>query len=469
MPARNVLTRRSLKLEPLEDRCLPSTGPFTPGLLTPKSPAPAAVVHHSFTGEILPNLPATPTFSANTVPANGDVNPYGVAFVPEGFPGGGPLHPGDIVVSNFNANSNLQGTGTTIVSISPTGKQTLFFQGPKGLGLSTALGVLKDGFVVVGSVPTRDGTFHTVQQGSLLILDRFGFTVANLSNGALLDGPWDLAVNDQGNTAQVFVSDVLSGTVTRIDLRVTPFSVTVTGATQIASGFLHRGDPVALVIGPTGLAFNKSQDVLYVASTGDNAIYAIPHASTRTTDAGTGSLVYQDPKHLHGPLGLIQAPNGDLLTTNGDAINPDPKHQSEIVEFTPDGHFIAQRSVDPVAGAAFGLALGTFNNQTRFAAVDDNFNVLDVWNVGGSAETLGMAVGYGADNSSRQQQSYLPSGQTAPEAASPLPVRSDSGIVSQGGSGLQEAGPAADPRGAPDASEDLFVALAAGSVHPDGW
>ena len=51
----------------------------------------------------------------STVPANGDVNPYGVAFVPQGFQrGNGPLQPGDILVSNFNNSSNLQGTGTTL-------------------------------------------------------------------------------------------------------------------------------------------------------------------------------------------------------------------------------------------------------------------------------------------------------------------------------------------------------------------
>src|SRR5690242_17137469 len=33
----------------------------------------------------------------STVPSNGDLNPYGVAFVPKNFSsGGGPLRPGDI-------------------------------------------------------------------------------------------------------------------------------------------------------------------------------------------------------------------------------------------------------------------------------------------------------------------------------------------------------------------------------------
>jgi hypothetical protein len=55
---------------------------------------------------------------ASTVPANGDVNPYGVAVVPVTT---GELIKGHVLVSNFNNSSNLQGTGTTIVDIAPDG------------------------------------------------------------------------------------------------------------------------------------------------------------------------------------------------------------------------------------------------------------------------------------------------------------------------------------------------------------
>ncbi|PMX31184.1 hypothetical protein C1Y20_33970, partial [Pseudomonas sp. FW301-21B01] len=86
---------------------------------------------------------------------------YGAAFVPDGFPSFGTIAAGDLLVSNFNNAQNLQGTGTTIVKIVPNDKPVTFFGGAPGLGLSTALGVLKGGFVLVGSVPTTDGTFKT--------------------------------------------------------------------------------------------------------------------------------------------------------------------------------------------------------------------------------------------------------------------------------------------------------------------
>lgn len=311
----------------------------------------------------------------STVPSNGDVNPYGVAFVPADR---GMLKKGNILVSNFNNNSNLQGTGTTIVQIDSQGALSLFFQG-SNLGLTTALGVLPDDVVAVGNVPTTDGTSNTVMQGSLLLIDSSGTMIDNLTSATLLDGPWDLAVHNRGHKSSIFVSNVLSGTVTRIDLTVKKGKPTVGAMTQIASGYTHRTDPAALVIGPTGLVFDENKHVLYVASTGDNEIFSIANPETTKTDNGMGTLVYSDPAHLHGPLGMVMAPNGDLLATQGDAVNPDPAHNSEIVEFTPAGHFVTELQVDPAAGAAFGMAISKGPHGVKFAAVDDGTNTLEIF------------------------------------------------------------------------------------------
>jgi hypothetical protein len=337
-------------------------------------------------GPLIPSLSAVPQMSVSTVPSNGDMNPYGVAFVPQGFPKDGLLEPGDILVSNFNNSGNAQGTGTTIVKISSGGVQSLFFQGATGLGLTTALGVLKQGFVLVGNLPSTgtctDPGHQGVGQGSLLILDRHGNVVETLTDATLLDGPWDLTVRDHGNEAQVFVSSVLNGVVTRVDLSLDGKGglPVVRGMTQIGSGYAFACNGGALVVGPTGLALDQDHDLLYVASTADNAIYGIDNAGSIGTHSGKGSLVYQDNNHLRGPVGLLLAPNGDLITTNGDAFNVDPTQQSEMVEFTPSGHFVAQRSVDSAAaGAAFGLAVSSGGDTIRFAAVDDNLNKLDIW------------------------------------------------------------------------------------------
>ena len=318
----------------------------------------------------------------STVPSNGDLNPYGVAFVPDGFPGG-TLSSGDILVSNFNNSQNQQGTGSTIVRVKPDGTTSLFFQGTPPLGLTTALGMLKSGFVLVGNLPTNAGTLIPGEAGSILVINRQGKQIGTLSDPNLLDGPWDLTILDQGNSAKVFVSNVLNGTVTRIDLAVRGSALGVTNKLTIAFGYAFRTDPAALVVGPTGLAYDAVGDILYVASTGDNQIFKILHAGATNMSVSKGTVVYQDNAHLRGPLALAFAPNGHLVTSNGDAVNPPPATPpplpSQLVEFTINGQFIGQLSVDPGPGAAFGLAFGQATNaMVRFAAVNDAINTIDV-------------------------------------------------------------------------------------------
>jgi DNA-binding beta-propeller fold protein YncE len=318
---------------------------------------------------------------SSTIPANGDLNPYGVAFVPAHFPQGGVIAAGDVLVSNFNSSANVQGTGTTIVQLSPQGPLYLpgtavtFFTSNLP-GLSTALGVLRGGLVIVGNVPTTDGTFATIGQGALQVIDGHGLLVQTLTDPNLLDGPWDLAVDDHGDQAHIFVSNVLNGTVSRLDVAVGPKGLTSVKMTAIASGYPHVPNAGAVILGPTGLAFDPGSDTLYVASTADNTIYAVPHASSRTSPATLGAIVFADP-HLRGPLALRFAPNGHLLTANGDAVNSDVLHPSEIVEFTKGGQFVREYTVDLSQGGAFGLDTqnaGPFN----YAVIDDVTNSLSV-------------------------------------------------------------------------------------------
>jgi hypothetical protein len=323
----------------------------------------------------------------STVPPNGDLNPYGVAFVPQGFQSGnGPLQPGDILVSNFNNSDNLQGTGTTIVRVSTTGAVSTFFAGPPhppgttGLGLSTALAVLRNGFIIVGNVPSTDGTSRTAMPGSLLVIDNAGNLVSTIS-GPNIKGPWDMTVLDEGNQAIAFVSNVLAGTVLRLNLNVTTSGVTVVNQTVIASAYQHRGDPAAFEVGPTGLVYNPNLDVLYVAATADNAVFAVQNAATRVRSGGKGTVIYSDAVHLHGALGMAQAPDGHLLVSNNDTINPDANQPSEIVEFTIQGQFVKQLNVDPAQGGSFGLAVNVNGGTASFAAVDDNTATLTIWQI----------------------------------------------------------------------------------------
>lgn len=321
--------------------------------------------------------------NSSTVPSNGDLNPYGVAFVPAGFPAGGLIASGDVLIANFNSSANIQGTGTTITQFTPTGAIALpkaaatFFTSALP-GLSTALGVLKGGFVLVGNVPTTDGTAATIGQGAIQVIDRRGNVVQTWTDPTLLDGPWDLTVEDHGTWAQVFVSSVLNGIVSRFDIAVTGQGVTILKQTQVAGGYTHVPNPGAVVLGPTGLAFDGETDTLYVASTADNTIYAVHNAGRRSDGVGPGAIVFSDP-HLRGPLALRFAPNEHLLTANGDAINGDPLHPSEIVEFTKSGHFVRAYNVDPAQGGAFGIDTVLHGGAFNYAVVDDNTNSISVY------------------------------------------------------------------------------------------
>ncbi len=321
--------------------------------------------------------------SVSTVTQNGDVNPYGVFFVPTTVMASAGLKAGDILVSNFNNSNNLQGLGTSILHVNAAGQPSTFFIGSSARsGLTAALGVLTNGWVIVGNLPTLDGTAATVQPGAISVLDSFGNFLGNVGTVASVNGPWGMAVFDQGSNgtgkATVFVSNVLSGAISRFTFSYTPTNL---GAVVniLSTGFNHRTDPAAIVLGPSGLVYDAANDTLYVASSTDNAVYAIPTA-TAATALVTPKLLFQDATHLHGPLDLSILPNGHFLIANSDGSNVDPNQPSELVEYTQTGEFVGQMPIDPNNGGAFGLATtnigwGTF----RLAAVDDNTNSLNIW------------------------------------------------------------------------------------------
>ncbi len=336
----------------------------------------AVMANAQFSG---PSFLPSPVQIYSTVPANGDVNPYGVAFVPTA--NASPLlNPGDLLVSNFNSALNLQGTGTTIVRI-PAGGGTpsLFFQSDQAhRGLTTALAVLREGFVMVGSLPTADGTCATVSPGSLLVVSAVGQLAQVLTDGNI-SGPWDMTVYNPGNgKIAAFVSNAITGNVVRLDLALQGGQVRIVNSTVIGS-YQHRCDPVALFAAPTGLVYDANKDVLYVSSTADNAVFAISQARERNSDAGSGTMIYTDQQHLHGALAMTIAPNGHLLVSNSDVINQDQNQPSEIVEFTTNGQFVKQLSVDPNLGGSFGLNVSQGQFNTKFAAVDDDQNTISIW------------------------------------------------------------------------------------------
>jgi hypothetical protein len=154
--------------------------------------------------------------------------------------------------------------------------------------------------------------------------------------------------------------------------------VQIVNSTVIGS-YQHRCDPAALFAAPTGLVYDANKDVLYVSSSADNAVFAISQALERNSGAGNGTLIYSDQQHLHGALAMTMAPDGHLLVSNSDVVNQDQNQPSEIVEFSVAGQFVKQLSVDPNLGGSFGLNVSQGQFNTKFAAVDDDQNMINIW------------------------------------------------------------------------------------------
>jgi hypothetical protein len=335
----------------------------------------------------------------STVTDNGDLNPYAVVIAPASA---GKIRQGDVLVDNFNNQSNLQGTGTTIIDYSPTtNKATLFAklpqnlaQCPGGVGLTTAMTMLKSGWVIVGSTPSTDGTTKTKGQGCLIVLDTSG-QVAAVWTGPNINGPWgNMAVIDNGSTATLFVSmagfdigspdvtDPATGdpvivkqaTVLRINLTIPQSGPpTIASQTVIASGFGARGDKDVFMIGPTGIALAPDGKTLYVSDAVDNQIVAIADAPTRRDNAGTGRLVTKDGL-LKRPLALAITLEGHLLACNaknGQLVEVDPIGRKQLYAQWIDTN---PAQTPPGNGDLFGIAMTS--DGKGFYYVEDDVNTL---------------------------------------------------------------------------------------------
>ena len=352
---------------------------------------------------VLPPLTMN-TVVASTVPGNGDINPYGIVRVKRST---GRLVAGNLLISNFNAASNFQGTGTTIVQVAPDGTMTLFAgidagnlpgSCPGGVGLTTALAVLQSGWVIVGSLPTADGTAATAQAGCLIVLDNMGNAVETFSGG-LINGPWDMTALDGDRHAMLFVTNVLNGTVAangavvnggtvlRLNLRVSASEMPrLEAITVIGSGFAEHSDPSALVVGPTGVGLrsdcgsaddcaeqgdDEGGSTLYVADTVNSRVAAIGNPLGRTHSAGMGHTLSAGGT-LNAPLGLVVTPGGEILTVNGG--------DGFITEISPGGKQVAHAQLQSggapaVAGTLFGLV---FVPKQCLYYVDDGANMLNL-------------------------------------------------------------------------------------------
>ena len=378
MRSAHSATRSSLKILLAAELALAGSGGIA-----------AASTVRSTSGQAFLLTLGKPRQVGSTVPSNGDVNPYGVAVVPETV---GKLARGDALVSNFNDKANVQGTGTTIMEVSPSGTVGMFANVGSlraaeacagGIGLTTALSILPGGWVVVGSLPTSAGGALPSENpaGCLLVLSSTGQVAETWSN-ANINGPWDMTAVTTRSGADLFVSNALSRpkglnktppvglcTVVRLDVSIASGHLPrINSSTVIASNLVWRANKAALIQAPTGVAL-AANGTLYVAETVNSHITRIANAITRTTAVKDGTSTLSSGGWLNGPLGLVLAPNGDVIAMNGNDGN--------AVEIDPAGRQVAKVTlVDHGAGDLFGAAIQAAGHGLLF--VNDGTNAIDV-------------------------------------------------------------------------------------------
>ena len=329
----------------------------------------------------------------NTVPDNGDQNPYAIFVAPVTS---GTVKEGDVLVDNFNNAANLQGTGSTIVDYHPDTKQMTLFatiprdlkECPGGVGLSTAMTMLKSGWVIVGSTPSNDGTTNTKGAGCMIVLDNTG-KIAKVISSPNINDPWgNMAVVDNGDHATLFVSNAGFGvggadgnppvfkqaTVLRLDLDIPSGQAPVVKSeTVVASGFGAQADKGVFLVGPTGLALSADNKLLYISDAIGNRINVIEDPLTRDTSAGVGRQLTADGL-LHRPLAMITTPQGHLLVTNalnGQVVEIDPVAAKQLYARWIDTD---KAQTPPGNGDLFGIALTPAGD--GFYYVQDDVNTL---------------------------------------------------------------------------------------------
>lgn len=320
---------------------------------------------------ILKQLKKQVVIGSTIDPKLGQLNPYGLTVAPST---NGDFTKGDLVVCNFNAKSNVQGTGYTIVALHPKpGSKPRLVSDSKTLKGCDSLALGPSDDIWAAAFSANDNP----------VLSATGKLEVNIK-GAPFDHPWGQVFAQSGSSAAFYATDAGNGDLIRINLTKT-FTYDV-----IAKGFaVNHGKPGS-IFAPSGLTYDSNGDILYVVDGTNNTIVALSNVSTmpaggvivekggrtfKGADAKDARLVFAGSP-LNGPISATLLPNENLVVGN----TGNPSGQNLMVELTPSGKVLDVRNVDKGAsGSLFGIvATGTNDADTKVYFNDDNDNNLQV-------------------------------------------------------------------------------------------
>jgi hypothetical protein len=301
------------------------------------------------------------------------LNPYGLTVAPSTA---GDFTAGDLVVCNFNAKSNRQGTGFTIVALHPhPGSRPRLVSDSRKLLLGcNALALSPGDDIWAAAFKANDNP----------VISASGALEANIK-GPPFHHPFGqvFAQPASGNPA-FYETNAADGTVVRINLG-SSFTFDV-----IARGFpINHGRPGS-ILAPSGLAYNPNGDILYVVDGTNNSVTALSNVSTIPNN---GVMVSKNGRHFSGKSGSnarlvyagrpLDAPISSALLFNGNLVvgnTGNSNGQNIMVELSPSGQVLDVRNIDRGAsGAIFCMvATGTSAADTKLYFNDDNDNDLQV-------------------------------------------------------------------------------------------
>jgi len=295
-------------------------------------------------------------------PTNGDTGPHSLSQSSLNY---GKIKKGQLLVCNFADSSGTAGNGTTVELLNPApgSKPTTFvtdsrFNGCDGAAVTGANHVYAAG-QTSGLIAGYDQKAKFIKSyGSPYI--SAPFSEVDASNPQLYAAEY------------IYAGDSKNGS-------IVSFSVNLYGNPNEnpgVTGFAVNNGTGWGVLGPSGLAYYKHADTLYVVDGVKNTLVAIDHASNLLQpseivvqpDGKTfkckhprvtcGKLVYSGSP-LNAPVAAALLPNGNLIVANTVGGN-------KLVEISAAGKLLGTKSVDKSSIAhVFALhAAGTTDSNT---------------------------------------------------------------------------------------------------------
>jgi hypothetical protein len=305
-------------------------------------------------------------------PKFGQLNPYGLTVAPATT---GDFTKGDLVVCNFNAKNNVQGTGFTIVALHPTpGSKPLLVSDSKTLTGCAALALGSADDIWAAAFSANDNP----------VLSASGKLEINIK-GKPFDHPWgQVFAQPTSGSPAFYATNAGNGDIIRINLG-SKFTYDV-----IATGFaVNHGKPGS-IFAPSGLTYDPTGDQLYVVDGTNNTVVAFSNVTSIPAGGikvGKDGKTFSGPsakdarlvfsgKPLNGPISAALLANGNIVVGN----TGNPSGENLLVEISASGKLMDVRNVDKGAsGALFGVAAtGTSAGDTKVYFNDDNDNNLQV-------------------------------------------------------------------------------------------